>query len=93
MRSPCTQAGLCGVINAAGRLVQRGALPSLRCLTVTGPKPAALAPLPRPEAAPHVETRPLSCRMPPIWRLIATNDILPDMRLALGLPEDWGEQS
>ena len=88
------QAGLRGVINAAGRLVERGTLPSLRRLGVSGRVPANLAPLPRPDAAPHVDVRLLPTkRNPPGWDFFVTDDILPDMRLALGLPKDWGKQS
>ncbi|KAK9835313.1 hypothetical protein WJX81_001120 [Elliptochloris bilobata] len=48
------QAGLRGVINAAGRLVKRGVLPSLRRLSVSDAMNYADAPLPRPDAAPRL---------------------------------------
>ena len=56
-----SQAGLRGVINAAGRLVERGVLPGLRRLTVEGVVPGGMRP-PRPDAAPQVtpQTSPLT---------------------------------
>ena len=159
MTWPPSQGGLRAVINAAGRLVERGVLPGLRRLTVEGVVPGGMS-LPRPDAAPQVtpQTSPpkdwlgvwhpavcppsfLQCKskvfchpgafdnavlskaccvgqvlqimltcfysyasklslqvdtrlLPQSRRLpgqvfCITDDILPDMRLALGLPEDW----
>ena len=51
-RTP-SKASLRGVINAAGRLVERGVLPGLRRLTVEGVVPRGMR-LPRPDAAPQV---------------------------------------
>ncbi len=53
MTWPPSQGGLHEVINAAGRLVERGVLPSLRRLTVEGVVPGGMS-LPRPDAAPQV---------------------------------------
>ena len=62
--------------------MQRGVLPALGQLGVTG---RALAPLPAPDAAPHVEVRLLpDNRTPPGHDFCVMDDILPDMRLALG---------
>ena len=79
-----------GVINAVGRLVQRGVLPSLRRLSLGGGRMQAGAQVPRPDAAPHVEvTLLLPGRRPPGQLFWVTDDVLPDMRVALGVHKDY----
>ena len=88
------QAGARGIINAVGRLVQRGVLPSLRRLSVGGVDFQAWGwkEVPRPDAAPHVETVLLpGGRRPPGQLFWVTDDVLPDLHVALGVREghDW----
>ena len=79
-----------GVIKAAGRLVQRGVLPSLRRLSLGGGRLEAGAQVPRPDAAPHVEVALLpKGRRPPGQLLWVTDDMLPDLRVALGVDKDY----
>ena len=79
-----------GVINAVGRLVQRGVLPSLRRLSIGGGGLEDRGQVLRPDAAPHVETVLLpSGRRPPGQLFWVTDDVLPDLRLALGARADY----
>ena len=79
-----------GVINAAGRLVQRGVLPSLRSISLGGGCLQPGAQVPRPEEAPHVETALLPAgRRPPGQLFWVTDDMLPDLRVALGVHKDY----
>ena len=81
-----------GVINAAGRLVQRGVLPSLRRLYVGGVSLEDGAQVPRPDAAPRVETALLPAgRRPPGQLFWVTDNVLPDLHVALGVCAgyDW----
>ena len=65
-------------------------LPSLRRLTLGGVELRAWAPVPRPDAAPHVETVLLpGGRRPPGQLFWVTDDVLPDMHAALGVREDY----
>ena len=93
-RSFCdAQAGALDIIDAVGRMVKRGVLPSLRRLSLgavswevywTGQD------VPRPEAAPHVETALLpGGRRPPGQLFWATDDVLPDLHVALGMRADY----
>ncbi len=87
----CTpQGGVRAVINAVGRMVQRGVLPSLRGLSLGGISWEAGKPVPRPGAAPHVETALLPPgRRPPRQLFWATDDVLPDLHVALGVREGY----
>ena len=79
-----------GVINTAGRLVQRGVLPSLRRLSLGGGRLEAGAQVPRPDAAPHVDVALLPAgRRPPGQLFWVTDDVLPDLRVALGVRADY----
>ena len=79
-----------GVINAAGRLVQRGVLPSLRRLSLGGGRLEAGAQVPRPDAASHVEVALLpEGRRPPGQLFRVTDDMLPDLSVALGVHKDY----
>ena len=85
-----TQAGAHAVINAVGRLVQRGVLPSLRRLSLGGGDLEACTQVPRPDAAPQVETALLPWgRMPRGQDFWVTDDVLPDLRMALGVRADY----
>ena len=89
-----TQAGARAVINAVGRLVQRGVLPSLRRLSLGGGDLEAGARVPRPDAAPEVETVLLpGGRRPPGQLCWATDDVLPDLHVALGVRADYDWES
>ena len=78
------------MINAVGRLVQRGVLPSLRRLSVGGGDLRAWAQVPRPDEAPHVETTLLpGGRRPPGQVFWVTDDVLPDLHVALGVRADY----
>ena len=84
------QAGARGVINAVGRLVQRRVLPSLRRLSLGGVSREAGAQVPRPDAAPHVETVLLpGGRRPPGQLIWVTDGMLPDLHVALGMRADY----
>ena len=84
------QRGMRGVINAAGRLVQRGVLPSLRRLSIGGAGLEDREQVLRPDAAPHVEAELLpSGRRPPGQLFWVTNDVLPDLHVALGVRADY----
>ena len=84
------QAGLRAVVNAVGRLVQRGVLPSLRRLSIGGGDTEAGAQMPRPHAAPHVETVMLpGGRRPPGQLFWVTDEVLPDLHTALGVRTDY----
>ena len=79
-----------GVINAVCRLVQRSVLPSLRRLSLGGGRLKAGAQVPRPDAAPHVEVALLpEGRRPPGQLFWVTDDVLPDLRMALGVHKDY----
>ena len=79
------------VIHAAGRLVQRDILPSLRCISLGGGRLLQTgAQVPHPEAAPHVEVALLpEGRRPPGQLFWVTDDMLPDLRVALGVHKDY----
>ena len=84
------QAGARGVINAVGRLVQRGVLPSLRRLSLGAVSRDVGDAVPRPDAAPHVETALLPAGRRPPWQLFwVTDDVLPDLHVALGVHGDY----
>ena len=84
------QAGLRAVIDAVGRMVQRGVLPSLRRLSLGGVPWEAGAQVPPPDAAPHVETALLPVgRRPPGQHFWVTDDMLPDLHVALGVRADY----
>ncbi len=86
------QAGASPIIDAVGGLVQRGVLPSLRRLSIGGADLKAGARVPRPDAAPHLETSLLPAgRRPPGQLFWVTDDVLPDLHVALGVREgyDW----
>ena len=91
--SPATaQGGMRDVINAVGRLVQRGVLPSLRRLSMGGGGLGSRAQGLRPDAAPRVETVLLPAgRRPPGQLFWVTDDVLPDLHAALGVRagHDW----
>ena len=77
-----------GVINAAGRLVQRGVLPSLLRLSLGGGRLGAQ--VPRPDAASHVEVALLpEGRRPPGQLFWVTDDMLPGLRVVLGVHKDY----
>ncbi len=95
-----TQAGLAAVINAAGRMKRkRGVLPGLRALHVAGHARFG-GPPPRPDAAPDVEVVLLGLRRRLLLAdvgagggyMLATNDILHDVQIALAVPAnlEWG---
>ena len=71
-------------------MVQRGVLPSLRRLSVGGGDLEAWVQVPRPDAAPHVVTVLLpGGRRPPGQLFWVTDDVLPDLHVALGMREDY----
>ena len=86
------QAGVRAVVNAVGRMVQRGVLPSLRRLSLGGGDLEAGARVPRPDAAPQVEVAALPAgRRPPGQHFWVADDVLPDLHVALGIRAgyDW----
>ena len=87
------QVGAQNISDAVGRMVQRGVLPSLRRLSLgAASREVCLAgeDVPRPDAAPHVETALLPVgRRPPGQQFWATDDVLPDLHVALGVRADY----
>ena len=83
------------IIDAVGHIVQRGVLPSLRRLSlgrIDWDGWLAGQGVPRPDAAPHVETALLpGGRRPPGQIFWVTDAVLPDLHVALGMRAgyDW----
>ena len=78
------------IINAVGRMVQRGVLPSLRRLSLGAERWGVGEDVPRPDAAPHVETALLPFgRRPPGQDFWVTDAVLPDLHVALGMRADY----
>ena len=71
-------------------MVQRGVLPSLRRLSIGGGDLEPGAQMPRPDAAPHVETVMLpGGRRLPGQLLWVTDEVLTDLHTALGVRADY----
>ena len=86
------QAGVRAVVDAVGRLVLRGVLPSLRRLSLGRGSLQPGEQAPPAVAAPHVETALLlGGRKPHGQHFWVTDDVLPDLHVALGMREgyDW----
>ena len=77
-------------MDAVDRMVQRGVLPGLRRLSLGGGMLRAGAPAPRPPAASQVEMALLRAgRRPPRQLFWVTDDVLPDLSVALGVRADY----